>query len=199
MPRSTSQITLAQRQSYYKSRPLNHISAAFYRPTPQLQRYETVCHTEASACVCERRRLSGRGRACVCVWVCVLRQTSSALELLAAASDSVSSSPFIRSASRHCHLSFPRTYITRAFAGPADHWLASVHEDVLVGWPALCSVSPGGERATGTAFPSQISLNMQTGWMSDIYRFIYSSCLAVARQDPVSAIYLGDLFTWKMS
>uniref|UniRef100_A0A3Q4GUB7 AT-rich interaction domain 1B n=1 Tax=Neolamprologus brichardi TaxID=32507 RepID=A0A3Q4GUB7_NEOBR len=34
VPRSASQITPAQRQSYNKTRPLNHISAAFYRPTP---------------------------------------------------------------------------------------------------------------------------------------------------------------------
>lgn len=71
MPRSTSQIALAQRQSYYKSRPLNHISAAFYRPTPQLQRYETVCHTEASACVCVSEGDCLGGDVLVCVGVCV--------------------------------------------------------------------------------------------------------------------------------
>ena len=58
VPRSTSQITLAQRQSYNKTRPLNHISTAFYRPTPQLRHYETVYHTEMCVCVC----------VCECVW-----------------------------------------------------------------------------------------------------------------------------------
>lgn len=46
VPRSASQITLAWRQTYNKNRPLNHISAAFYRPTPQLRHYETVYHTQ---------------------------------------------------------------------------------------------------------------------------------------------------------
>lgn len=81
--------------------------------------------------------------------VCVFHQTSSALELLAAASDSVSSSPFIRSASRHCHLSFPRAYITHAFAGPGDHWLASFHEDVLVGWLVFVLSDPAETRKPG--------------------------------------------------
>ncbi len=61
VPWSTSQITLAQRQSYNKTRPLNHISTAFYRPTPQLRHYETVYHTEMCVCVC----------VCVCVCLCV--------------------------------------------------------------------------------------------------------------------------------
>lgn len=69
VPWSASQITLAQRQSYNKTRPLNHISTAFYRPTPQLRHYETVDHTEMCVCkaeiVCEGRRLSGRRRVCV--------------------------------------------------------------------------------------------------------------------------------------
>lgn len=58
MPCSASQITPAQRQSYNKNRLLNHISAAFYRPTPQLRRYETVCHTQKRVCVCFTKHLT---------------------------------------------------------------------------------------------------------------------------------------------
>ena len=66
---------------------------------------------------------------------CVFYQTLLAFELLAAASDSVSSSPFIRSASRRCHLSFPRAYITRALARtqPQRPLAHELREDVLVG------------------------------------------------------------------
>lgn len=110
VPRSASQITLAQRQSYNKTRPLNHISTAFYRPTPQRRHYETVYHAETCVSECVRACVSSQSGGDACVFY----QTLLAFELLAAASDSVSSSPFIRSASRRCHLCFPRAYITHA-------------------------------------------------------------------------------------
>lgn len=95
-------------------------------------------------------------------------QTLLAFELLAAASDSVSSSPFIRSASRRCHLSFPRAYITRwPLARTHEPGRPLAHEAPRgrSGWLAgLCFCQAGwGE----TAFKIH-GVNMQTGWMSDV-------------------------------
>lgn len=84
---------------------------------------------------------------------CVFYQTLLAFELLAAASDSVSSSPFIRSASRRCHLSFPRAYITHALARTHPATIGSQDWRGRSGWLAgLCSVRPGRERASRTTF-----------------------------------------------
>lgn len=89
-----------------------------------------------------------------------------ALEPLAAASDSVSSSPFIRSASHRCHLSFPCAYITHVFGlvtiGSQSPWGHS-------GWLVdLCSDRLSRERSSRTAFPSQ-SVNMQTAWLDYLF------------------------------
>ncbi len=106
---------------------------------------------------------------CVCVWgryvsegdclggdACVFYQTLLAFELLAAASDSVSSSPFIRSASRRCHLSFPCAYITLAHTPSRTRSRATIGSRAprgRSGWLAgPCSVRPGRERASRTTF-----------------------------------------------
>lgn len=106
--------------------------------------------------------------ACVC-----LAKHGRALEPLAAASDSVSSSTFIRSASRRCHLSFPHAYITHAFAGPVDHRPCALprgRSGLLAG---LCSVRAGRERTAGTAFPSRISLNGTDEQYLQIWCFVF--------------------------
>lgn len=91
---------------------------------------ESVCARRAGVCVCVRRRQSGRRR------VCVFYQTLLAFELLAAASDSVSSSAFIRSASHCCHLSFPCAYIIHT----RTHYCRRAHTPAAIGSP----------RSTGT-------------------------------------------------
>lgn len=109
----------------------------------------------------------------VCVWAkgdilggeaCVLL----ARELLAAASDSVSSSAFIRSASRRCHLSFPWAYITharkhtlaRTHTQPGNHWLTSVTKTFwLVSW----SLFRRGKGRTGWLSISNQGVNMHNG------------------------------------
>lgn len=178
VPWSASQITLAQRQSYNKTRPLNHISTAFYRPTPQLRHYETVDHTE----MCVSECVWGRDSVCVCVCVwdclggdaCVFYQTLLAFELLGAASDSVSSSPFIRSASRRCHLSFPCAYITRApraRTSPGDHWLTSSARTFwLVSWFLFHQAPRYRERASRTIYHLKIIVWIckLDGWVIEV-------------------------------
>lgn len=61
--------------------------------------------------------------ACMC-----LAKYRRALQPLAAASDSISSSPFIRSAAATSP--FPTLASTHAFAGPVDRWC----EDILLCW-----------------------------------------------------------------
>jgi len=141
VPWSTSQITLAQRQSYNKTRPLNHISTAFYRPTPQLRHYETVYHTEMcvricvcarSGIVCEQKRQSGRRRMCVLpnvagVWAArrsiwqrfIFRFYYISLALL---------SPLLSLRLHHTH--------TSVHTQPSDHWLTGFTRTFwLVSWP----------------------------------------------------------------
>ena len=119
-------------------------------------------------CVCSIDRVWADGGDCLGGDACVFYQTLLAFELLAAASDSVSSSPFIRSASRRCHLSFPRAYITRwplAHTHEPGRPLADEAPRGRSGWLAgLCFCQAGwGERASRIH-----SVNMQTGWMSDV-------------------------------
>lgn len=94
-------------------------------------------------------------------------QTLPAFELLAAASDSVSSSAFIRSASRRCHLFFPRAYIThapahtqaRADARPGDRRLTRSARTFWLASLGLCFRRSGeeGERVAQDDFTAHIT------------------------------------------
>lgn len=142
VPRSARQITLAQRQSYNKTRPLNHISTAFYRPTPQLRHYETVYHAEMCVPACM----------CVCVAEIVCEQMGETVweetrVCFTKRCWRLSCSP------RHLtafHLLLlldqPRAAVTspfpvltshvgpsRAHTSPGDHWLTRLRADVPVG------------------------------------------------------------------
>lgn len=172
VPRSASQITLAQRQSYNKTRPLNHISTAFYRPTPQLRHYETVYHTETcvSECVCVKKET---------VWeetrVCFTKRcwrlscsprhlTAFHLLLLLDQPRAAVTSPFPVLTS-HTHTpSHAHTHIHSR----ADRWLTKLREDVLVGELVLCFVRAGEGR--GRASRTTFQLKSQCGyanWTAD--------------------------------
>ena len=144
---------------------------------------ETVWEETCFVCVCVC--------VCVCVRACVcLAKRRRALEPLAVASDSVSSSPFIRSASRHCHLSFPRAYITHAFAGPLTIGSCA---STLVCWLVFVLSQRAERGRPGQLLHLGSDLNVQTGWMSNIDTFgfwVFFSCHTPR---------FRDLFPWKMS
>lgn len=177
VPWSASQITLAQRQSYNKTRPLNHISTAFYRPTPQLRHYETVYHTEmcvpvcaVCVCVCEAEIVCEREET---VWeetrVCFTKRcwrlscsprhlTAFHLLLLLDQPRAAVTSPFrVLTSHEHTH--------TLTYTPLGDHWLRSSSRTFwLVNWSLLRQAREG--EGNQDVVPAQSSVNMQTGGLN---------------------------------
>lgn len=104
----------------------------------------------------------------------------------------------------------PRATVTSPFPALTSHApslgpvtigsRASTRTFWLAGWSLFCQTQQ--REGNRDSFYSVSDQPKYANWMDERYLQIYLiffSSLAAACQDPVCAIYLGDLFTWKMS